>query len=89
MTVAIVASVTLLSWSTPMANAHAFPVAEDPRVGSTVSSAPAQVAIQFDSPIESLFATLDVSECGWKQPGRRQAHCQCGCPQLVGAHQAT
>ena len=29
-------------------------------VGSTISTAPRQVSIKFDAPIESLFAQLDV-----------------------------
>lgn len=40
--------------------AHAFPEAEEPKVGSTVRSPPQQVAIQFDAPIEALFSKLDV-----------------------------
>ncbi len=40
--------------------AHAMPEAEDPKVGSTVTSPPQQVAIRFDAPIEVLFSRLDV-----------------------------
>jgi methionine-rich copper-binding protein CopC len=40
--------------------AHAFPNAEQPLVGSTVTKPPQQVAITYDAPIESLFAQLDV-----------------------------
>ena len=40
--------------------AHAFPEAEEPKVGSTVTSPPQQVSIRFDAPIESLFSRLDV-----------------------------
>lgn len=40
--------------------AHAFPEAEHPRVGSTVSSPPARVSIKYDAPIQSLFSKLEV-----------------------------
>jgi methionine-rich copper-binding protein CopC len=42
--------------------AHAMPEAEDPKVGSTVTSPPQQVSIQFDVPIESTFSRLDVMD---------------------------
>lgn len=44
----------------PPACAHAFPSAERPPAGSTLSAAPQEVTITFDAPIESLFATLRV-----------------------------
>jgi len=40
--------------------AHAFPVTEQPRVGSTINAPPSEVTITYDAPIESLFATLHV-----------------------------
>src|SRR5256885_17074423 len=43
-----------------VALAHAMPEAEDPKVGSTVTVPPQQVAIRFDAPIEALFSRLDV-----------------------------
>jgi copper resistance protein C len=42
------------------ASAHAFPEAEQPAADSTLASPPAQVSIEFDAPIESLFSKLDV-----------------------------
>ena len=45
-----------------VAQAHASPEAEDPKVGSTVTSPPQQVSIRFDVPIESMFSKLDVSD---------------------------
>ena len=53
----LVATVLLLPQA---ALAHAFPEAEDPKVGSTVTSPPQQVSIRFDAPIEALFSKLDV-----------------------------
>lgn len=40
--------------------AHAFPRAQDPRAGATVSAAPAQLAITFDAPLEPMFYRLQV-----------------------------
>jgi copper resistance protein C len=53
----LVATVLLLPRA---ALAHAFPEAEEPKVGSTVTAPPQQVAIRFDAPIEALFSKLDV-----------------------------
>jgi len=55
--------------------AHAFPEAEEPRVGSTVTAPPRQVAIRFDAPIEALFSKLDVLDSG----GQNEAE---GTPQV-------
>ena len=44
------------------ARAHAMPEAEDPKVGSTVTVPPQQVSIEFNAPIESMFARLDVTD---------------------------
>jgi methionine-rich copper-binding protein CopC len=44
------------------ARAHAFPASEQPMVGSTVDSSPPAVVITFDSPIETLFAKLQVAD---------------------------
>jgi methionine-rich copper-binding protein CopC len=44
-----------------------FPSAEHPRVGSTVTEPPSHVVITFDSPIESLFAQLDVLDSSGQQ----------------------
>ncbi len=57
--------------------AHAFPKAEEPLVGSTVASPPPRVSIEFDAPIESMFAKLDVLDSA----GRNQ----CACGASVGA----
>ncbi|HKA32955.1 MAG TPA: copper resistance CopC family protein [Candidatus Binatia bacterium] len=39
---------------------HAFPLRAEPRVGSTVPSAPAKVTIWFDSEIEGAFSKIEV-----------------------------
>jgi copper resistance protein C len=72
----IIASATLLTAA--LTFAHAFPTAEEPRVGSTLSTPPSRVTITYDAPIESLFATLQVLDGS----GHDQA---VGRPQ-VGSH---
>ena len=57
----VMSAITLISPLWPrLALAHAFPAAEEPRVGSTVNAPPREVAITFDNPIEELFAKLEV-----------------------------
>jgi copper resistance protein C len=61
--VATFALTAILSLSAPRsADAHAFPSAEQPMVGSTVKSPPAEVDIHFDNPVEAMFAHLQVSD---------------------------
>jgi|SRR5271154_4417970 len=62
MTLAL-AAVTLNTLASVLpAHAHAFPASEQPKVGSTIDSSPPAVVIRFDSPIEALFAKLEVSD---------------------------
>jgi copper resistance protein C len=56
-------AVAVLCWPI-VARAHAFPQAEQPMVGSTVTSPPAQVSIRFDAPIEPAFSKLEVFSGG-------------------------
>ena len=42
------------------AEAHAFPVRSDPRVGWTVSQPPSKVIIWFDGELEPAFSTIEV-----------------------------
>lgn len=42
------------------AEAHAFPVRSDPRVGWTVSQPPSKVIIWFDGELEPDFSTIEV-----------------------------
>jgi methionine-rich copper-binding protein CopC len=39
-----------------------MPASEDPKVGSTIDTAPPRVVITFDSPIEQMFAKLAVTD---------------------------
>jgi methionine-rich copper-binding protein CopC len=43
-----------------VASAHAFPKSENPAVGATLAAAPTEVVIDFDNPIEQMFARLQV-----------------------------
>ena len=42
--------------------AHAFPERSEPRVGSTVRTAPPRVRIWFDGELEPAFSTVTVSD---------------------------
>lgn len=52
---AIVVSSPIMSW------AHSFPDKETPSAGQKIASPPSEVVIDFDAPIEKLFATLEVT----------------------------
>ena len=48
--------------SSPMtASAHSFPEKENPSAGQKVTAPPSEVVIDFDAPIEKLFAKLEVT----------------------------
>jgi copper resistance protein C len=44
-----------------VASAHSFPDKEMPSAGQQVASSPSEVVIDFDAPIEKLFAKLEVT----------------------------
>ena len=43
-----------------VASAHSFPESETPSAGQTIAAAPSEVVINFDAPIEKLFAKVEV-----------------------------
>ena len=55
----VVLALSTTVWKTP-AQAHAFPVRSDPRVGWTISPAPSKVTIWFDGELEPTFSTITV-----------------------------
>jgi methionine-rich copper-binding protein CopC len=52
--------IAALAMQTGVASAHSFPEEEIPSAGATLAAPPAQVAIKYDAPIESLFDSLQV-----------------------------
>jgi methionine-rich copper-binding protein CopC len=50
-----------------LAQAHAFPVRSDPRVGWTVAVSPPKVTIWFDGELESAFSTITVYNAAKQQ----------------------
>jgi len=50
----------VLSLTVSSAWGHAFPDHSEPRVGATLSAAPGDVRIWFDSEIEPVFSTIRV-----------------------------
>lgn len=43
------------------ASAHSFPDKESPAAGQKLASPPSEIVIDFDAPIEKLFAKLEVT----------------------------
>jgi copper resistance protein C len=52
---AIMTGYSIVAW------AHSFPDKETPSAGQKVAASPSEVAIDFDAPIEKLFAKLEVA----------------------------
>src|SRR5215472_126492 len=50
-----------------LAQAHAFPVRSDPRVGWTVAVSPPKVTIWFDGELEPAFSTITVYNAAKQQ----------------------
>jgi methionine-rich copper-binding protein CopC len=70
------ATIVAIAMSNAMvASAHSFPESETPSAGQQVASAPAEVTINFDAPIEKLFAKLEVTGAD----GKNEA---AGAPQI-------
>ena len=64
---ALVLSATVLQ---TLAQAHAFPVRSDPRVGWTVALSPSKVTIWFDGELEPAFSTITVYNSAKQQVDR-------------------
>jgi hypothetical protein len=56
-----IAALAIVIANAIVVSAHSFPETEIPSAGQTVSTAPAEVTINFDAPIEKLFARLEVT----------------------------
>jgi copper resistance protein C len=56
----LLASVFVVAVFQNLAQAHAFPIRSDPRVGWTINTPPAKVTIWFDGEIEPAFSTITV-----------------------------
>ncbi len=56
------------------AHAHAFLEHTEPRVGSTVSAAPAELRLWFSEPLEPAFSTVEVTDAQGRrvEAGRAQ-----------------
>ncbi len=59
----------LLPLAARTAAAHGFPASEEPAAGSTVTTAPAEAAIVFNAPIESMFSKLEVVDASGDAEG--------------------
>ena len=54
------ALLAIVSSSNFVVFAHSFPEEETPSAGQKLTSAPSEVKIKFDAPIEKIFAKLEV-----------------------------
>ncbi len=75
----ILAAVALLALPAAQASAHAFLKTASPAVGSTVSSPPRQVVIDFTEAVEPSFSTITVQNA-------QGAHIATGMPHLTGSN---
>ena len=75
MCISVAAVVAIAMSNTILASAHSFPESETPSAGQKVSSPPTEVTINFDAPIEKLFAKLEVTGAN----GKNEA---AGAPQI-------
>src|SRR6266480_4192214 len=57
-----------------LAQAHAFPVRSDPRVGWTVAVSPPKVTIWFDGELEPAFSTITVFNSAKQQVDKGNSH---------------
>jgi copper resistance protein C len=57
-----------------LAQAHAFPLRSDPRVGWTVAASPPKVTIWFDGELEPAFSTIAVYNSAKKQVDKSNSH---------------
>lgn len=70
----VLAAVVMLFAPATQASAHAFLKTASPAVGSTVSSAPAQVVIDFTEAVEPSFSTITVQNARGEQLATGRVH---------------
>ena len=63
----------LLAMAMP-ADAHAFMVRAEPRVGSKVKKAPTEVRIWFSEPVRSILSSIKVFDENGTQIDKKDAH---------------
>lgn len=57
-----------------IASAHAFPIRSEPRVGWTITVAPAKVTIWFDGELEAAFSSIAVYNSIKQQVDKGNSH---------------
>ena len=68
------AAALLVAWATGDALAHAELRRAVPAAGATLSSAPAEVLVNFSEPLESPFSSLIVRDAAGKRVDKADAH---------------
>jgi copper resistance protein C len=64
-------------------HAHAFLDHAEPRVGSTVSTAPAEVKLWFSEPLEPAFSTIELTDAQGRRVDAEPAHVDAADPALL------
>ena len=62
---------------------HAFPDHSEPKVGSTVSAAPAVIRIWFDGALEPAFSSLHIQNANGQQIDKGDGHVDPSDPTLL------
>ena len=63
--------------------AHSFLERADPRPGSTVRSAPAEIRLRFTERLEPAFSTVRVTDEKGRRVDRGEAHMEPGAPRQL------
>ena len=58
--------VLMLGASATRAAAHSYPQEQHPAAGQKLASSPSEIRIKFDTPIEKLFAKIEVLDASGK-----------------------
>ena len=66
-----------------VATAHSFLEGAEPRPGSTVKTAPAEVRLRFTERLEAAFSTVHVTDGGGKRVDRGEAQLEARAPKRL------
>jgi methionine-rich copper-binding protein CopC len=75
------AAVLGLAWGAAAGLAHSFLERAEPRAGSTVKNAPAEVRLRFTERLEAAFSTVRVTDDGGRRVDRGEARMDAGAPR--------
>jgi len=79
----IALAICLLALGVPAADAHAFLDRAQPRVGSSVASAPREVTLWFTQNLEPAFCGASVKDSSGARVDQGKAHVDPGSPNVL------